>query len=279
MNHLPENHSGATSDEHLIDLWLSGRPESTQEKYRPVVEEFRKVSAKPLQEVTVADVVKWAEALPGSDATRSRKVSTLKSLLSYAHRTGYTLFNVGLPLRVPRPVSKLHERILEASEIQAVIRQADEGRNRVLLRFLYASGARISEAVKVRFTDIRGNKVTFQGKGRRTRTVLIPAEIVVDMQALRMPKDLNEAFVFKSFRGRQLLARNARQIVNEAADMAGFELSPHWFRHCHASHALDNGAPIHLVQQGLGHENVSTTSLYLHARPNDGASRFLEIPK
>jgi integrase/recombinase XerD len=74
------------------------------------------------------------------------------------------------------------------------------------------------------------------------------------------------------------LPRNARQVIGKAADEAALEMSPHWLRHSHASHALDNGAPIHLVQQGLGHENVSTTSLYLHARPNDGASRFLEIP-
>ena len=52
-------------------------------------------------------------------------------------------------------------------------------------------------------------------------------------------------------------------------------VSPHWLRHSFASHALDNGAPLPLVQAGLGHASVATTSKYLHARPSDGAGRFL----
>lgn len=278
MNSLPENHSGAETDEQLIGLWLSGRPESTQSVYRPVVGEFLGFIGKGLQEATVADLARWAEALPGSDATRSRKVSTVKSLLGYAHRTGYTLFNVGLPIQCPRPLNKLHEKILEPTSIHEIIRSAEAGRNQALTRFLYASGARVSEACGLQFADIRGNRVTLQGKGRKTRTVIIPMEIADELRALRQKGDTDQSPVFKSFRGRPLLPRNARQLINKAADEAGYEISPHWFRHAHASHALDNGAPIHLVQQGLGHTNVATTSRYLHARPNDGASRFLEIP-
>lgn len=278
MNHLPENISGATSDSHLIELWLSGRPESTRTVYKPVADEFLGFIGKTLQEITVADVVRWSEALPGSEATRARKVSTVKSLLTYAHRTGYVLFNVGLPLRVPRPKNTLHERILEVDSIHTVIREATAGRDRILLRFLYTSGARITETVELRFKDVRGDRVTFHGKGKKTRTVKIPMPIADELRSLRWSKDTDDAFVFKSFRGKQLLARNARQIVSEAAGEADVRMSPHWFRHAHASHALDNGAPPHLVQASLGHKNLATTSQYCHARPNDGASRFLEIP-
>ena len=65
----------------------------------------------------------------------------------------------------------------------------------------------------------------------------------------------------------------------QSARRAGIELpvSPHWFRHAHASHALDRGAPIHLVQATLGHASITTTGRYLHARPNDSSSRFLPL--
>ena len=53
------------------------------------------------------------------------------------------------------------------------------------------------------------------------------------------------------------------------------KISPHWLRHAHASHALDHGAPIHLVQATLGHSSVATTSAYLHARPGDSSARYL----
>jgi len=278
VNHLPENYSGATSDAHLLELWLAGRPESTQAVYKPVAVEFLGFIGKGLQEATVADVIRWSEALPGKDVTRGRKVSTVKSLLSFAHRTGYTLFNVGLPLRVPRAKDTLHERILEAPQVHAVIREATAGRDQILARFLYATGARISEAVGIRFSDIKGNRVTLNGKGKKTRTLLVPPQIVEQLLSLRWKKDLDTAFVFKSFRGRQLDPRNARQIVGEAASEAGVEMSPHWFRHAHASHAVDNGVPVHVLQRGLGHKNIATTSRYLHARPTDSVSNYLEIP-
>lgn len=277
MNHLPENYSGASTDAQLIELWLSGRPESTQSVYRPVVDEFLTLVQKGLQDAQVADLVRFSESLVGSEATRYRKVSTLKSLFSYAHRTGYCLFNIGLPIQCPRPQNRLHEKILEPAGVQSIIQAAQSGRDRILTRFLYVSGARISEACKLRFTDLRGNRVSFFGKGRKTRTVLLPDAIAAELRSLRQKRDTDQSHIFKSFSGRPLLPRNARQVIGKAADEVALEMSPHWLRHSHASHALDNGAPIHLVQQGLGHENVATTSQYLHARPNDGASRFLEL--
>jgi site-specific recombinase XerD len=67
--------------------------------------------------------------------------------------------------------------------------------------------------------------------------------------------------------------------VRAAARRAGIAVpvSPHWLRHAHASHALDRGAPIHLVQATLGHANINTTGRYLHARPTESSSGFLGL--
>lgn len=276
MNHLPENHSGATSDEHLIQLWLSGRPETTQRAYRFALKDFQAFLSKPLSEVTVADLTHWAEKLKGSDATKNLKVSALKSLFDYAHRTGYLVFNVGLPIRCLRPLDRVHERILEFEDIRSILAASSSGRDQILIRFLYVSGARISEAVRLRFTDIRGVRVTLQGKGRKTRTLLVSEGVAKELMSLRLSTDSDTSPVFKSVRGKPLDPRNARQVIKDAAEYAGLDMSAHWLRHSHASHALDNGAPIHLVSHCLGHSNVATTSRYLHASPKDGTSRFLE---
>ena len=68
-------------------------------------------------------------------------------------------------------------------------------------------------------------------------------------------------------------------MVLGAAQRAGFEapVSPHLFRHAHASHALDRGAPVHLVAQTLGHASIATTGRYAHARPSDSSSRYLAV--
>jgi hypothetical protein len=86
-----------------------------------------------------------------------------------------------------------------------------------------------------------------------------------------------EVHVFSSRSGKPLDRGRVRKILRNAAKQAGLDspISPHWLRHAHASHALDHGAPIHLVQATLGHASVATTSAYLHARPGDSSSRFL----
>jgi len=277
MNHLPENHSGARTDRQLIDLWLSGRPESTQLVYEPVVLDFLKHCQAGLQECTVQDLAKWAEQLQGRDATRFRKVSTIKSLFRYGYRTGYLAFDVGLPIKGAKPFDKLHEKILDVDSVHEVIRQARQGRDRILIRCLYATGGRVSEVCKMRYRDLVGNRISFFGKGRKTRVVMIPDSLAQELLSLRTRECLPDSPIFRSHRGQGLLPRNARQIIAQAGDDALLHLSPHYLRHSHASHALDAGAPIHLVAQCLGHANISTTSRYLHARPSDGSSRFLNL--
>ncbi len=85
--------------------------------------------------------------------------------------------------------------------------------------------------------------------------------------------------VYVSRKGSPLSTSQAFRIVRAAARRAGVEkdVSPHWLRHCHGSHALDRGAAVHLVQATLGHSSVATTGRYLHARPTESSSKYLAI--
>ena len=92
-------------------------------------------------------------------------------------------------------------------------------------------------------------------------------------------EDGPDAPVFRSRKGGPLSPVQAWRIVRAAAKRAGIagDVSPHWLRHAHASHALDRGAPVHLVQATLGHADLRTTSKYTHARPTDSSARYLGI--
>jgi site-specific recombinase XerD len=83
--------------------------------------------------------------------------------------------------------------------------------------------------------------------------------------------------VFRSRQGGALDPSQVHRIVKQAAQRAGLPetVSAHWLRHAHVSHALDRGAPVHLVQATVGHASLTTTSRYAHARPNDSSSRYL----
>jgi len=116
--------------------------------------------------------------------------------------------------------------------------------------------------------------------------VLIPADIAKGLLALRgnaPSSDRVRVFQISERRINQLIKKAVKeankQIRKGGQDDRGINeaASAHWFRHAHASHAIDNGAPITLVSQTLGHADLKTTSVYAHARPNESSSRFLKL--
>lgn len=267
--------SGASNDFEMLSLWLCGRPDSTRRVYEPVAQKFIESLPKGLREATVADVLTYVETLVGEPATRARMVATIKSLMSFAWKTGYTTHNVARALRCVKVPSKLHEKLVDEDTVRDVVSSADGRRDQALLRLLYSGGIRISEAVGLRWVDVTPGRVHVLGKGIRSRTVLVPVEVTDGLMALK-PEGAQKADpVFVSRLGKRLGVRAARDAVYKAAHEAGVQLSPHWFRHAHATHALNHGAPIHVVSQSLGHANVATTSKYLHVNPTVGSSQWL----
>ncbi len=150
---------------------------------------------------------------------------------------------------------------------------------------LYASGIRVSEVCGLSWRDLQAKgdsgQITVFGKGGVTRAIPLPLSVWKLLQGLREDAALSDP-VFpsrKAKNGGRLRPLAILRIVRRAAIRGGIHLpvSPHWLRHAHASHALDRGAPIHLVQTTLGHASITTTGRYLHARPEDSSSRFLPL--
>lgn len=276
--HLPQDHSGAKTDEHLVELWLTGRPASTSRSYRHTALRFLRALPGGLRAATVADVAAWAKALEGSENYRARRVIAVKSLLTFAERTGYCVFNLGVVLRTPRIQRSLHDKILEEGEVKQLISAADEGRDRALVAFLYASACRVSEAVGVNFGDILQGAVVLRGKGGRTRTVPVSPAVLAQLRALQGPLDVDRTPVFRNYRGSRLSTRFVQKIMEKVrGEVTVRGVTPHWMRHAHATHSLDRGAPLHRVQAQLGHANISTTSTYLHVRNGEGTAGYLDI--
>jgi integrase/recombinase XerD len=273
-------------DAPLVALWLHGRPARTQRVYHGDVQRFRAHVDQPLAAVTLADLQAFADSLQTlAPTTQARILSAVKSLLAFGQRLGLLPVNVGAALRLPRLTGKLAARILPEPDVQRLLALEPQPRNRVLLRLLYAAGLRVSEACALTWGDVAprdaAGQLTVVGKGAKVRTILLSAETWVALQALR-PADapaMAIAPVFRSRKGGALDPSQVRRIVVAAATRAGLPaaVSPHWLRHAHASHALDRGAPIHLVQATLGHASVATTGRYLHARPTDSSARYLAV--
>lgn len=281
MSTDPQDFSGADSDERLIYLWLHGHLPSTVKTYRADAVAFLKAMPRPLRQVTLMDVATWIDTLQGADSYQARRLISIKSLLTFAYDVGYCKFNVSKAVRLRRTKNRVHERIIEFETVQSMTAKAAEGRDRTLLRLLYGSACRVSEAVGLNFGDLNPvsteegyGVVTFHGKGSKTRRVLVSLVVIDELLALRQDGD-DKGAVFRNFNdGGRLTARSAQRIVAKSrTDVAG--VTPHWMRHAHATHALDNGAPLHFVKDTLGHSNISTTDIYVHVRGKQGSAPFV----
>ncbi len=183
----------------------------------------------------------------------------------------------------PKIKNVLAERILSEAQVHRLLALEPHPRNRVLLRVMYAAGLRVSEVCGLKWRDVQGRdgagQITVFGKGGKTRVVLLSPETWKELIALGDNVEGDDP-VIASRKGKgHLHPAQVHRIVQAAADRAGITdpVSPHWLRHAHASHALDRGAPIHLMQATLGHASVATTGKYLHARPEDSSARYLGV--
>ena len=303
--------SQADDDEHLVRLWLHGKSLNTRDAYERDVRAFVDFADVPLGRLTLGHLQGWSDALEGAGlaaSTRSRKLSAVKSLLSFGHKVGYLIYNVGAAVGLPKQRDTLAERILPEAAVHRVLAVADaaaEGgsfvqrRNALALRLFYASGGRVSELAGLRWRDCversleRGRptgQVTLYGKGGKTRRVLLSADTWAMLDSHRQREMagghadggdpvLRSRKADADGSARPLTRQQLWRVVKDLAKRAGLPdaVSPHFFRHAHASHALDRGAPPHLVQQTLGHASLQTTSRYAHARPDDSSARYLGV--
>lgn len=164
---------------------------------------------------------------------------------------------------------------------RAFVKFRNDGTIQLILKTLYYGGLRVSELCALRWRDlqVRGDRgqMTVFGKGDKTRAILLPASLWQELQQLRADSITDDSVFRSRVKGQQLDQSQVRRIVNAASRRAGLErgVSPLWLRHAHASHSLDRGAPIHLVQATLGHASVATTGRYLHARPTESSGKYL----
>ena len=281
----------ATSDEQLIALWLHGRSKHTIRAYeRDIAALFAFVSA-PLGAITLQGLQDFADSLSSTvgvngrartECSQKRTLSAVKSLLSFGQRVGYLQFNIGTALRLPSPENTVASRLLTTSEVHRMIWTEPDHRKQVLLRLLYASAGRVSEICGLCWRNVQeredGGQVSLYGKGSKTRAVRLYGDTWTELLTLREGAG-EDSPIFATRSGRPLSPCQAWRFVRRAAINAGITraVSPHWFRHSHATHALDRKCPINLLQATLGHSSVAVTGMYTHANPDESSGKYLDI--
>ncbi len=210
--------------------------------------------------------------------SQARLISAFKSFYGFLEESGQCKSNPAEKLAPPKILQYLPV-VLSVQEVLSIIESVDrstyEGeRNKTIFEVLYSCGLRVSEVVNLKISDLflEERFIRVMGKGSKERLVPLgdPAVEALTLYLSirgRLPlKRGCEDVVFLNRRGGKLSRQMIFLIVKNQAEIAGItkEVSPHTFRHSFATHLVENGADLRVVQQMLGHESILTTEIYTH---------------
>ena len=198
----------------------------------------------------------------------SDKASSSNILFLASIRFAYTnLLEKDPTLRIKRP--KKENKIpvvLTKSEVSDLINHSSNLKSKLILQLLYSSGLRVSEIVNLKKQDLDFNENTGwvrSGKGKKDRIFLLSKKISKKLEKL-IKKNIDWNFVFS--KTKPLTTRNIQKIVQKTTQRTEInkQVHPHTLRHSFATHLLENGVDIRMIQKLLGHSSIATTELYTH---------------
>lgn len=267
----------------LDHLWVEfGLSDNTVAAYRADIEHFRHFlagHARGLVTVTESDLYHYlSHCARGSSRTTARRLSALRRLYRYLLRERIVSGDPTASVDGPRIGRKLPHSLSE-TDVDALLGAPDTAtplglRDRTMLELLYATGLRVSELVGMRSGDLNlvQGVVRIVGKGNKERLVPV-GEIALEWLARYyehgradiLQGQLTDA-VFPTARGGAMTRQSFWQIIKKHGLRAGIraDLSPHTLRHAFATHLLNHGADLRVVQMLLGHADISTTQIYTH---------------
>lgn len=257
-----------------------GLSEHTLAAYRRDLDALRNQLGKEtnLVDVQAAEILAFLGLADKSARTMARRLSSLRQFFLYLLREGHRSDNPVAEIRGPRTGRTLPHTLTEA-EVERLLAAPDDEqpaglRDRAMLELLYATGLRVSELVGLPLgaINLRQGVVRVTGKGSKDRLVPMGEEAVAWLERFlaggrsELVRGRNSEVVFPSPRGGALTRQAFWHAIRRYAKRAGISkpISPHGLRHAFATHLLNHGADLRVVQMLLGHSDISTTQIYTH---------------
>jgi tyrosine recombinase XerC len=250
----------------------------TLRAYRKDLEDFSAFVGKEPEAVEMMDVRGFVaqQVKEGRNRTTAgRRLAAIRSFLRYLHREGHLKANPARLVATPK-TQKLLPKFLTIDDVFTLIEKPGgigfmPVRDRAILELLYSSGLRVSEVSGLNAEDINTKEglVKVRGKGKKERIVPVGSKAVDAIRSYLVEKLLlkrKDRAMFLNRRGTRLSERGIRRIVVKYAKLSGIrdDIGPHTLRHTFASHLLQAGADLRVIQELLGHSSLSTTQKYTH---------------
>ncbi|MCP5146305.1 MAG: site-specific tyrosine recombinase XerD [Gammaproteobacteria bacterium] len=270
-------------DRFIDQFWMEqGASRNTLDAYRSDLQQFSSFLTERRLVLLRASDIELLEYLSSEPQTRprtwSRRLSTLRRFYQWLLREGKLTRDPCANIRAPRIGRKLPNTLSE-SDVEALLEMPDVAtptgiRDRAMLETMYAAGLRVSELVGLQTMQVnqRQGVVRITGKGNKDRLVPIGDEALTWLQQYleegrpALVAGRASSVLFPSLRGQAMTRQTFWHAIRKYARKAGIDkpLSPHTLRHAFATHLLNHGADLRVVQMLLGHSNISTTQIYTH---------------
>lgn len=264
-----KKNSKLTKEEFLekieVELKISKNSEHTIKNYVQANKKLLNHSDKQPNQINEDDVKTYiANQL---DNSSSSSVIIFLAAIKFAYST---ILKKDPTKNIKRPKrEKKIPTVLTKEEVKKLLDSFDTGKSILMTSMLYACGFRVSELVNLKVNDLNFEEKighVKQGKGKKDRIFNIPDFLSKDLQKqVKKQKEKNQEYLFTGPKG-ILSSRNLQKMIQKARQRANIqkEVTPHTLRHSFATHLLEGGTDIRMIQELLGHSNLSTTELYTH---------------
>jgi integrase/recombinase XerD len=265
-------------DEGVLDafcdaLWLEdGLSKNTISSYRADLLQLGAFLKKDFLKVDEADLFAFLGSRQGRASSAARRVSTLKRFYQYCLRERRIKVDPTLKLDPPKRTPRFPKSLSEA-EVEALLAAPNTAtpmglRDRAMLELLYATGLRVSELVAVKTFEVNldAGVVRVMGKGSKERLVPLGEEAADWISKYLKSRNHKSHALFLTNRGAGMTRQAFWHLIRRygARAIPGKKLSPHVLRHAFATHLINHGADLRVVQLLLGHADISTTQIYTH---------------
>ncbi|MEK6950259.1 MAG: site-specific tyrosine recombinase/integron integrase [Nanoarchaeota archaeon] len=251
---------------HLLqsELQLRGFSPRTIETYLYQNQKFLEFIRKEPEQVQEKDIKAYLGHLLVDKKNAHSSVALAKAALKFYYDE--ILKKNMVNLKTPKLARKLPE-VLTKEELRRLLAAFTHCKSRILVKVLYSSGIRLSECLNLKIEDLElGNKIGWvrQGKGGKDRMFILSEDVAEEILQYVNTINRRTGYLFRGGQGKPLTPRNVQKIVQKAAQKAGIikHLTPHKLRHSFATHLLEAGTDIRIIQELLGHSNLQTTQIY-----------------
>jgi len=242
------------------ELKLRGFSPLTARNYSFFVKKMLQSSGKKAEDLTEEDARAYLAKMFDTKSKNTIMLAAAALKFYYAEILGKEMGNI----KVPKKDKALPE-VLTKDEVKKLIGSTDNTKSRLIISLLYSSGLRVSELVNLKVGDLNLDENTGwvrKGKGSKDRLFALSQSLCQELKNYLEGRE--NSYIFS--KNKPLTTRNIQKIIKGTKERAGIgkKVTPHTLRHSFATHLLEQGTDIRIIQQMLGHSSLSTTQLYTH---------------